>query len=250
MKKITIKKNGLITNQVELSLTEANEWLDKHLKMETFGKSDQFEKQPILVSPAVYETQSVLIKAEVVEDQEVFDANGNSYDPPQYETVIVEPAIYEDQQVLVQEAVYETEQVLIKPAVYAEDGVTIVEEAIYETKQVLQDVLVAPAEFEIIEEDITTEITKRNLIKEKREKGRDAREACEAVLDLIAGFNFDRELTAAQIDQMQATFANPEKALRAYRPSTAKVLISNITPDDVLVTQEMKDLCIELLANY
>lgn len=93
-------------------------------------------------------------------------------------------------------------------------------------------------------------VSKAELIKEKADKGRKAREACEKVLDLVAGFNLDRDLTVEQITQMQSTFANAEAALRAGRPTYAKTYISAITADDVLVTQEMKDLCLELLAGY
>ena len=80
--------------------------------------------------------------------------------------------------------------------------------------------------------------------------GKVAREICEQVLDLVAGYNLDRQLTLQQITQMQSTFANAEAALRAGRPTYAKAFISAIVVDEVLVTQEMKDMCLELLANY
>lgn len=84
----------------------------------------------------------------------------------------------------------------------------------------------------------------------KIEAGKQAREVCEKVLDLIAGYNLSRSLSIEQITQMQALLSNSEAALRAGRPSLAKSLISAIIPDEVLVTAQMKADALELLANY
>lgn len=91
---------------------------------------------------------------------------------------------------------------------------------------------------------------KEKTLKEKLEKGKKAREVCESVLDLIAGYNYDRKLTAAQITEMQTTFGDIEKALKASRPTSAKALITAIVVDDVLVSQDMKDDCLSLLSEY
>jgi hypothetical protein len=107
-----------------------------------------------------------------------------------------------------------------------------------------------PAEFEVQEEDVTTEVVTRNLKNQRIKDGKAARAVCEDVLDLVAGFNLDRELTAQQITSMQSALSQIEMALRASRPKTAKSLISAMAPDGVLVTQEMKDLCLQLLADY
>lgn len=80
--------------------------------------------------------------------------------------------------------------------------------------------------------------------------GAAARQACQNVLDLIAGFNLEQELTLEQISLMQQNFELAERALRAGRPSLAKGAIQLITPDDVIVTQEMKDEALALLAGY
>lgn len=92
--------------------------------------------------------------------------------------------------------------------------------------------------------------SQEELQEEKIAKGRAAREACEKVLDLISGYNLDRQLTFEQISVLQATFASAESALRAGRPSFAKSFITEIEPDGELVTQEMKDGALALLANY
>jgi hypothetical protein len=135
------------------------------------------------------------------------------------------------------------EQRLISPEVRDEQG-NITQASIYETI----DHPEIPAAF-IIEfaPDIPSE---EELKQAKIEAGRAAREVCEKVLDLIAGYNLSRNLTIEQITQMQALLSNPEAALRASRPSLAKSLISAITPDEVLVTAQMKADALELLANY
>lgn len=192
MKKISIQKNGVITNQVELPQVEADAWLSSHIAMGTFGAAAySYESE---VTPAVYESQEIL------------DVGDVSFDPPQFE------------QVLVSAAVMETINV--------------------------------PAEYTVIEQDTTAAISNDLLKAEKIATGKAARKACEDVLDLIAGFNFDRELTGPQITEMQTTFSNAEAALRASRPTMAKAFISSITPDSILVTAEMKSLCLELLNNY
>ena len=84
----------------------------------------------------------------------------------------------------------------------------------------------------------------------RMQEGRKAREACLDVLDMIAGFNLERELSAEQISQMASTFAQPLQALQMNRPSTAKALIQAIQADEVLVTQEMLDECLSLLQDY
>ncbi len=194
MKKISIvKSGGLIANQVELPDLEADAWLAKHVAMETFGKAAYSYEQE--VTPAVYGNGA-----------EILDENDQSFDPPQYEQVIVTPAVMETINI--------------------------------------------SAEYEVQELDITTESASAGLKATKISEGRAARQACENVLDLVAGFNLDRALTSQQITDMQAMFSQIEQVLRASRPSTAKALITAMVPDGDLVTQEMKDLCLELLENY
>lgn len=105
-------------------------------------------------------------------------------------------------------------------------------------------------EYTVEIEDITEQVQAQADLNEKVIKGQIARETCQKVLDLVAGYNLDRELTIQQITQMQTTFANSEAALRAGRPTFAKAFISAIQADGVLVTQDMKDLCLQLLEGY
>lgn len=180
MKKISILKNGVITNIIELEASEADSVFQRHVNMGTFGRSAYSYEQEVETQPAV------------------LDEHGVEISPAQFE---------------------------------------------------LQTINV-PAEYEVIIEDTTEEITLEERIKEMIRKGKPARETCEKVLDLIGGFNIDRVLTMEQITQMQSTFSNAEAALKANRPGFAKTFISQITPDGDLVTQEMKDLCLEILKNW
>jgi hypothetical protein len=127
-----------------------------------------------------------------------------------------------------------------QPAVYLESG-ELISEAVYIT---------VPSEFEVEIVDITAEVEAEATKQAKIAAGKAAREVCQQVLDLVAGYNLDRELTIEQITQMQNTFANAEASLRAGRPTYAKQFIAAIQADEVLVTQEMKDQCLELLQGY
>jgi hypothetical protein len=106
------------------------------------------------------------------------------------------------------------------------------------------------AQLEAIKADLDPVKAAAAVRKARMQEGRKAREACLNVLDLIAGFNLERELSAEQISQMASTFAQPLQALQMNRPSTAKALIQAIQADEVLVTQEMLDECLALLGDY
>lgn len=99
-------------------------------------------------------------------------------------------------------------------------------------------------------QDITTQYNAEENKKQKIIEGAKARQACQNVLDLVAGYNLDNELTAEQITSMQTTFSSIFQLLLANRPSSAKSLISAIEPDGVIVTSQMKQDCLDLLANY
>lgn len=99
-------------------------------------------------------------------------------------------------------------------------------------------------------EDITLQTEAETIRQARIAAGAAARKACENVLDLIAGFNIEQQLTLEQISLMQQNFELAERALRAGRPTLAKGAIQLITPDGVIVTQEMKDEALALLAGY
>ena len=98
--------------------------------------------------------------------------------------------------------------------------------------------------------DLTEEWNKKLAIEAKIAIGKKAKEACENVLDLISGYNLNRQLTVEQISVMQTNFSSIEKALQSGRPSLAKAYISQVIADGVLVTEEMKEMALLLLADY
>lgn len=102
--------------------------------------------------------------------------------------------------------------------------------------------------FEI--KDISAEVAAEAERQSKIEAGKKAREVCTQVLDLVAGYNLDRELTIEQITEMQTIFKSAEAALRAGRPGYAKIFISAIEADGVLITEEIKSSCLDLLKGY
>lgn len=98
--------------------------------------------------------------------------------------------------------------------------------------------------------DLTQEYAVKQAIEAKLTLGRKAKEACQNVLDLISGYNLERELSVEQVSNIQSSFAPIEGALQSGRPSLAKFYISQVEPDGVLVTQEMKDMALLLLSDY
>jgi hypothetical protein len=121
MIQITVTKSGIVSNQAEFDSQElADAWLSNHLGMGSFG-SPRYEMQSVETSPAVLELQQVLIEAAVMEDLEVLDEQGASFDPPQFEQVEVSPAIYEEQEVEISAAVFEDQLVETNPEGYEID---------------------------------------------------------------------------------------------------------------------------------
>lgn len=132
------------------------------------------------------------------------------------------------------------ERTIVTPAVLDEQG----NEISPESSEVI------PSEYEVIIEDVTVQVQAEAAKQARIQAGIKAREACQLVLDYIAGCNLDKELSMEQITQMQQTLAMPEAALRAARPSLAKAAITAITPDGILITEEEKQQALILLADY
>jgi hypothetical protein len=109
-----------------------------------------------------------------------------------------------------------------------------------------------PTDEELLQLDnlVQLKINQENIKMQKLEAGKKAREACVRCLDIIAGHNLEQELTAQQITEMQTTFAPIQSALMTSRPTTAKALIQNLVPDNILVSQELKDLVLAELTDY
>lgn len=108
-----------------------------------------------------------------------------------------------------------------------------------------------PAEYSISIEDITVEVEARERVERLKSLGRASSKACEDALDLISGYNTTRQLTAEQITQMQESFAPIVTLLSVVkRAGSAHVAISQVVADGVIVTQEMKDDLLTILAPF
>ena len=164
-------------------------------------------------------------------------------------------------QVLVSEEVpemREIQSVLVTPEVRDPETDEVIDEAVYEDQEVITQNYapavyrdeVIPAEYTIEITDVTAETEAERVKGLRIQAGANARQTCTNVLDLISGENLEKELTLEQISDLQLLFGNIEKALQSSRPTLAKMLISAVEPDEVLITQELKDSCLELLADY
>lgn len=98
--------------------------------------------------------------------------------------------------------------------------------------------------------EVQADANKKENRKTKKKLGRIAVKACESCLELIAGFNITRNLTAAQKDTMASTYAPLLEALQQKRPGKFKVLVENLTPDGTLVTGQMKTELLEELTEF
>jgi hypothetical protein len=168
--------------------------------------------------------------------------------PDIYETTndLIVPEVRGEVQVLQTPATFNEFGEELTPATYFIDPDGIISPAVYEWRQHL----VSVKEYTVEIVDITSEVEAAAVQSAKIEAGRLAREACQKVLDLIAGYNLDRELSLSQISQLQTLMAAPEAALRAGRPTLAKQYITAVSPDGVLVTAAMKQDALSLLSNY
>ena len=97
-----------------------------------------------------------------------------------------------------------------------------------------------PKEYSYTISDITAQHLAEQSRNARIETSKKVRALCDNILDLIAGFNLERNLTAEQITSLEGTFSNIQTLLLNKRPFSAKTLIQAITPDGVLVTEEIK----------
>lgn len=107
MIKIQIKKQDVVTNSAEFpSMEEAQAWLDKHEGMKTFGEKAIYAEQQVEISPEVRGPVQVLVtEAEFDEFGSEITPAIYTVDPDG----VVSPAVYETQTVLVSAAQYEVE---------------------------------------------------------------------------------------------------------------------------------------------
>lgn len=98
--------------------------------------------------------------------------------------------------------------------------------------------------------DISAEVLAEQEYQERVLLGVRDEKCCKEVKNLIGGWNRQRSLTAEQITQMITTFSTINLMLANDRPDSAKALISAISPDGVIVTQQMKDEILSVFPRY
>ena len=98
-----------------------------------------------------------------------------------------------------------------------------------------------PKEYETETEDITAQENEKTRIENLIASGKEDKEKCNNAIALISGHNKANNLTTEQILAMLQTFAQIDLALSKGMPFTAKALISQVTVDGVIVTQQLKD---------
>lgn len=77
--------------------------------------------------------------------------------------------------------------------------------------------------------------------------GKAIRLMCNEFMDLVLGYNVERNLSAEQVTEMVITFGPILSLIQVFRPGEARVLVEEVKPDGILVTQEMKDDLLEVL---
>lgn len=98
-----------------------------------------------------------------------------------------------------------------------------------------------PCEYTYEITDITAEYEAEQARLARMKMGKRVRDLCDNILDLLAGYNLERALTQEQITQLETTFSSINQLLLNKRPFTAKTLIQSIVPDDILITEAMKN---------
>ena len=106
------------------------------------------------------------------------------------------------------------------------------------------------AEIFFTTEDITAQFNLEQRIESLATSGESDELVCKKCLHVIGGYNKEKSLTTAQIQSMATTFASVDFCLEKFMPKSAKSLISSISPDGFIVTQELKDLLLEVLKEY
>lgn len=182
MKKISIIKDGKITNQAQFKNDfDLNKWLDNEIKNNSFG----FQERIITDYPIGSIDPELKAKA-----TEVIEIN--------------------------------------------------IDDRIYYQYRI-------PSDFSVEIKDITEEIEKQDRINKKIALGELTDNACNTVFKYIQGANVERKLTSEQKTQMTTLFAPALQAIQVKRPAVLKNYIQSITPDGILLTDEIKADILEIL---
>lgn len=90
-----------------------------------------------------------------------------------------------------------------------------------------------------IEEDLLFEVRKKR--DELAAKGKALKELANKIIYIIAGHNQENELDLNQIIQIKQRYSTIFQLLSDGQPMSAKILIDQVVPDGVLITQEELD---------
>lgn len=130
----------------------------------------------------------------------------------------------------------------------SEDSINIVEQSIYtwNFKNIPQPTI---DELLALIPTVSLDLQMQSIVNEKGDIGKKLGEDCEKCLNVITGFN-DGRLTGVQLQSLLTTFANINTCLSNKMPKSAKGLILQLQPDRIIVTQQMKDVCLYILKDY
>ena len=102
-------------------------------------------------------------------------------------------------------------------------------------------------EFTTAKTDITAQVQEEARLANVLAVGEKITDLCNSLSKMVVGYNYTRSLTALQIEEMTTTFSPIVTLVEGKRPFSAKPLIEAITPDGVVITEQMKS---DLLNEY
>lgn len=139
----------------------------------------------------------------------------------------------------------ELQDVLITPAVLDPETGEVIEPAVYEQQEVVVRPYV-PAEYEIVITDITAEIEAQQAIQAQIQLGELIKHRAQRAIAKITGYNTASGYTIAQVDQLEEEFDHIMKALERNRVDKAQALIASTEPTE-LISQELIDDLLAIL---
>lgn len=227
--KIILERLGLIEN-VDFALTaESFSMLSKTREVE--------------ITPAVYDEEGNLI-SEVVFEQEAYipEAPSSELILSTWDEIQVDE--FEIQELL---ELYLADKTALRDP--ENDSINIVNNRIF-SWGFANIPVPTMAELAALTANYKQEKIKKDRIANKMLIGQVTDKACNDAFTYIQGANIDRELTSAQKTEMATLFAPALQAIQVKRPGQLKAYIASITPDEVLITTEMKEDLLEILKAF
>jgi len=117
--------------------------------------------------------------------------------------------------------------------------------AIYINDNLLDESLLAS--IETLSAELALAADQKTAIENRIKKGKEVKEFCEMLINLVAGANIEGNKTIEEVDAIQAALAPIETLLNYRRPAKAKELILAITDPSML---ELKTIALQLYSIY